>query len=222
MHTSRFILVLCLGIFAHFSACALQAASLEQERARNEEEALAIWPEVADAHSVMAKEVIRLLDYYSERQDPRLSTVNAPMWIASQAAANTESARTDAESQQSAMRLYPQLAVLDSPINRLFRETYVRYKQVDPKYFEDPRWPIKLARQCAVQLEAGNAAGRTEPELQTAPPVSTPAEAPSSAIRPWVMASVLIIASAALGYAIFQHARRMHRINPDGRDGWSI
>lgn len=188
-----------------------------------------MWPEVADPQSIMAKEVNRLLDYYSERQDSRLGTVNAPMWIASQAAANTELLRTDLESQQSAMRLFPSLAVLDSPLNKLFRETYVRYKDVKPQYFLDPRWPIKLARQCALQLDAHIAAkggqmtqtGLTTPSEQNAAPV-TSLEAPNSPVRHWVMPTALLILGLGVGYGVMHHARRMHRAHPDEHDGSSI
>lgn len=225
MQTSRLILFLCFLWL--LPSLTLLADTPEQARARNEEEALTTWPEIADTGSLMSKEVQRLLNFYTERQDPRLSSITSPMWIASQAATNIESQRTAAESQQSAMRLYPSLAVLDTPLNKLFRETFTRYKQVEPRYFDDPRWPIKLARQCAVQLDAqsavdGSKLSRSGPSAlaqQTLPVIAQPASSP---FRIWIMPSILLVVGALLTFLILHHARRMHHFGGDERDGSSI
>jgi hypothetical protein len=203
----------------------------EEERQRNEEAALAIWPEAADPQSVMGREMKRLLSLYSARNDPRLEQVTAPMWIASQAAANTEQKRADSESQQSAMRLYPDLAVLDSPLNRLFRDTYARYKEVKPDYFTDPRWPIKLAQQCALQLDAQRAIGSQPTKDPGKPPSGVAGQIdPGDTIevlpnpaRRWVVTASLLVLGFALGIAILMRALRSRSKGDLGeQDGSSI
>jgi hypothetical protein len=195
-----------------------QSPTKEEERQRNEEAALAIWPEAADPQSIMGREMKRLLSVYSARKDPRLDLVTAPMWIASQAAANTERQRAASESQQTAMRLYPDLAKLDSPLNKLFRETYGRYKEVKPDYFTDARWPIKLAQQCALQLDAQHAIG-SQPPGESARPGSTglaqidpnpdrTVEVLPHPARRWVVTAALGVLGVALGIAILTRALR--------------
>jgi hypothetical protein len=220
-------LFLCL--IAAFPSVA-QTGANDAERAKNEEAALAMWPEAADPQSILGQEMRRLLDEYTARKDPRLESVTAPMWIASQAAANTERRRTDTESQQSAMRLYPDLAVLDSPLNQLFRETYARYKEVKPEYFTDPRWPLKLAQQCALQLAAQKAVGlsgdRTprpagDAEKTDAAP-NAPAEAKASPTRRWLVITLLIVAGITLAFVIIRRALRARRGASGEEDGSAI
>ena len=207
--------------------------SREEERQRNEEAALAIWPEAADPQSIMGREMQRLLSLYTARKDPRLDLVSAPMWIASQAAANTERQRADSESQQTAMRLYPDLATLDSPLNRLFRETYARYKEVKPDYFSDPRWPIKLAQQCALQLDAQRAIGSQPPGESGRPVIPGTAQIdadPNRTVeilphpaRRWVVTASLGVLGIALGIAILTRALRARsRKDVTEQDGYSI
>ena len=128
-------------------------ANPESERHRNAEQVSAIWPEADDPQSLMGKEIQRLRAYYESRKDVRLKSANAPMWIASEAATNIERHRTVEESEQTAMRLYPALGQLDSPLNKLFRQNYGRLKAVEPSYFNDPRWPIELALKSATELD---------------------------------------------------------------------
>ena len=227
--------VIAIGCFLLIGSPGLVADSptKELERQRNEEAALAIWPEAADPQSIMGREMKRLLAFYTARKDPRLELVTAPMWIASQAAANTERQRADGESQQTAMRLYPDLATLDSPLNRLFRETYARYKEVKPDYFTDPRWPIKLAQQCALQLDAQRAIG-SQPIGDSGRPV-IPGTAqmdpdPDRAVevlphpaRRWVVTASLGVLGVTLGIAILTRALRARaRKDVPEHDGYSI
>src|SRR4051794_32535199 len=93
------------------------SAQFLAEHQRSEDAAIEMWPEAADPQSMLGREVQRLFDFYAARNDPRVRLSNPPMWLASEAAANTESRRTVAESQQSAMRLFPDLGVLDSRLN---------------------------------------------------------------------------------------------------------
>jgi hypothetical protein len=220
---------LFLFLIASFPSAA-QTGANDAERAKNEEAALAMWPEAADSQSIMGQEMRRLMDEYEARKDPRLESVTAPMWIASQAAANTERRRTDTESQQSAMRLYPDLAVLDSPLNQLFRETYARYKEVKPEYFSDPRWPLKLAQQCALQLAAQKAVGasgdRTSRLTASAGITDTaaiaPAEAKASPTRRWLVITLLIVAGITLAFLIIRRSLRAHRGAAGEEDGSAI
>jgi hypothetical protein len=153
----RALLILLAGLGLPAVGESQPVSAKEAERQETQDAAIALWPELADPQSLLSKETQRLIQMYEARKDPRLSSASAPMWIASEAAANMEGKHTAAESQQTAMRLYPELAVLDTTLNKLFRENYARLKEVDPKFFEDPRWPIKLGKQCALQLEAEKA-----------------------------------------------------------------
>ena len=52
-------------------------------------------------------------------------------------------------SQQTAMRLYPALAVAGSDFNTRFLALHKRYSAEQPAYFSDPNWPLTLAREVA-------------------------------------------------------------------------
>jgi len=146
----KFFLTLAFLLLG-FAVCG--RANPDAERRRNAEQVSAIWPEADDPQSLMGKEIQRLREFYESRKDVRLKSANAPMWIASEAATNIERNRTVEEAQHTAMRLYPALAVLDSPLNKLFRQNYERLRAVEPTYFNDPRWPIELAVKCATELD---------------------------------------------------------------------
>jgi hypothetical protein len=229
----RVVAAVCCILVVLAAASGAEPTTKEEERQRNEEAALAIWPEAGDPQSIMGREMKRLLDFYTANRDRRLELVTAPMWIASQAAANTESKRDDRETQQSAMRLYPDLAVLDSPLNRLFRETYARYKEVKPDYFTDPRWPIKLAQQCALQLDAQRAIGSTPTRERGKLPASGLAQAGmevdgsvevlGNPARKWVVTIALILLGLALGIGILTRALRARsKRDVSEQDGSSI
>lgn len=51
-----------------------------------------------------------------------------------------------------AMLAFPQLAVLNSPLNREFVRRYNLYQKEHREYFEDPDWPTKLARESAAAI----------------------------------------------------------------------
>ena len=51
-----------------------------------------------------------------------------------------------------AMLAFPQLAVLNSPLNREFVRRYHLYLKDRREYFEDPDWPTKLARESAAAI----------------------------------------------------------------------
>jgi hypothetical protein len=54
-----------------------------------------------------------------------------------------------AASQREAIRMFPQIGILDSPMNRGFRERYQKYRKDQPEYFREANWPVKLAKEVA-------------------------------------------------------------------------
>ena len=52
-----------------------------------------------------------------------------------------------AAAQQRATRLFPQLGITNSALNREFLRRYRKYQSESPDYFNDPEWPTKLARE---------------------------------------------------------------------------
>ena len=58
------------------------------------------------------------------------------------------SARTQ-ESQKKAISEYPQLGMVDSPLNKEFVKQYAAMKAANSLLLQDPDWPEKLAKQCA-------------------------------------------------------------------------
>lgn len=54
--------------------------------------------------------------------------------------------------QRKAVEMFPQLAVKDSPLNRLFVSEYSRLKAANPDFFANPQWPLDLAKQCDANL----------------------------------------------------------------------
>jgi hypothetical protein len=235
VHMGRIRSIILLLLMAFEVGAAPPSPQSLEERRKSEDEAVAIWPEAADPQSILGREVQRLFDFYSSRGDPRVRLSNAPMWLASEAAANTEKTRTVADSQQSAMRLYPDLGVLDSPLNKLFREKYARLKEVAPQTFEDPRWPIKLAQQSALQLDAQKAVASmptgnpATPRPGEAAGAVEQAEKSDVAAEPaWakVVVPLLYAALSVLGAFLFvsalRHALRVKHEHPRRQDDWSI
>lgn len=56
--------------------------------------------------------------------------------------------------QRKAVQMYPQLGVLGSPLNKQFWAAYQDRQKADPAFFNDPKWPVYLAKHCAEQLAA--------------------------------------------------------------------
>jgi len=56
---------------------------------------------------------------------------------------------TEAEGRAEALRLYPELGVANSPINREFVARYRSYQRLQPDFFQDPAWPVLLVKECA-------------------------------------------------------------------------
>ena len=60
---------------------------------------------------------------------------------------------TDREWQEEAGKRFPEIAVKDSPLNKMFLAEYSRLKQSTPDFFRNnPNWPVIIATQCAAQL----------------------------------------------------------------------
>lgn len=60
--------------------------------------------------------------------------------------------RTAAEGQREALRLYPDLGDANSPLNREFVARYRSYQRLQPDFFQDPAWPVVLAKECAAVI----------------------------------------------------------------------
>jgi hypothetical protein len=56
--------------------------------------------------------------------------------------------------QQRAMAVFPDLANLNSPLNREFVRHYNEYQKVNKTYFNDPDWPMQLAQESNAALTA--------------------------------------------------------------------
>lgn len=52
-----------------------------------------------------------------------------------------------ADAQRAAVRSYPELGVEGSRLNAEFLRRHRRYQVEQPRYFQDPSWPIRLARE---------------------------------------------------------------------------
>ncbi len=61
---------------------------------------------------------------------------------------------TTLEAQQEAMRVYPQLRVAGSPMNRRFLDMTREYKKTRPLLFQEVEWPLVLAREVDSQLRS--------------------------------------------------------------------
>ena len=58
----------------------------------------------------------------------------------------------EALARERAVLAFPQVAVLNSPLNREFVRRYNLYQKEHREYFEDPDWPTKLARESAAAI----------------------------------------------------------------------
>lgn len=59
---------------------------------------------------------------------------------------------TETEGRVEALRLYPDLGVANSPLNREFVARYRSYQRLQPDFFQDPAWPVILVKECAAAL----------------------------------------------------------------------
>ena len=56
--------------------------------------------------------------------------------------------------QRKAVELYPQLGVSDSAFSKKFQQLRRQQELGNPDYFNNPQWPVLLAKECAGQLTA--------------------------------------------------------------------
>jgi hypothetical protein len=59
---------------------------------------------------------------------------------------------SEAEGRREALRLYPDLGVAGSALNNEFVTRYRSYQRLDPEFFQNPAWPLILAKESAVAL----------------------------------------------------------------------
>lgn len=70
---------------------------------------------------------------------------------------------TEFEGRQEALRLYPDLGIADSPLNREFVARYHSYQRLQPDFFQDPAWPVTLAKECAAVIGGHSQAAMSNP-----------------------------------------------------------
>lgn len=58
----------------------------------------------------------------------------------------------EAEGRREALRLYPELGVPNSPLNREFVIRYNSYQRLEPEIFQNPSWPIILVKESAAAI----------------------------------------------------------------------
>jgi outer membrane protein assembly factor BamB len=61
--------------------------------------------------------------------------------------------QTQEAAQQSAIKLYPNLAVSGSPFHQAFLAKYKELQQNNPAFLKNPNWPMLLAEEIAAQLK---------------------------------------------------------------------
>ncbi len=135
-------------------------------------------------------------------------------------AANASAQTAPVEAQEEAIKRYPELGVANSTFNTRFLQAYHGRRVLDPSYFQDPQWPVRLAEEIAANLGAPEAA-RPAPLAS----IATPAPAPSAVkteqrakrSRPGVYTLLMIIGAfscaALLGSIYFvERAYRRKRL----------
>jgi hypothetical protein len=58
---------------------------------------------------------------------------------------------------QRAIQAYPELGIANSPLNKEFLRRHKSYEASNPKFFSEPEWPTKLARESAEALKKADA-----------------------------------------------------------------
>ena len=58
----------------------------------------------------------------------------------------------EADGRREALRLYPDLGVANSPLNREFVIRYNSYQRLQPEIFQNPAWPVILAKESAAAI----------------------------------------------------------------------
>lgn len=90
------------------------------------------------------------------------------LWAVALGVALAVCAARAADWQRKAVEMYPQLGASDSPFSKKFQQLRRRQELGNPDYFNNPQWPVLLARECAEQLAA-------EARPKT-PPVAAPGD----------------------------------------------
>jgi hypothetical protein len=58
----------------------------------------------------------------------------------------------EADGRREALRLYPDLGIANSPLNREFVIRYNSYQRLEPEIFQNPAWPVILAKESAAAI----------------------------------------------------------------------
>ena len=77
---------------------------------------------------------------------------NLPRRLSCHTNSSIGTAQSSVEARARAVKMYPDLAKADPLINRQFHERYETYQRTSPEFFDNPEWPKKLARECALGI----------------------------------------------------------------------
>jgi len=121
------------------------------------------WQELGSAYRALGRNADAVIAFEKATTlDPNISVAVAPATSsdASVSDSNTTKAPTDAErfvaqgEQLLATLRFPSLGTADSPLNTEFVRRYRMYKQSNPSYFKNPKWPTLLAEESAAALNS--------------------------------------------------------------------
>ncbi len=87
-----------------------------------------------------------------------------------------------------AKKMYPALAVANSPFNKRFVELYNGRKESDPEFLAAADWPMKLAQQAATEMTGAAPSYQPPTEISSSQlNARPPGSAPGSTVPPSVM-----------------------------------
>ncbi|MEP6667953.1 MAG: hypothetical protein ABJF10_02305 [Chthoniobacter sp.] len=87
-----------------------------------------------------------------------------------------------------AKKMFPALAIANSPFNKRFLELYNDKKAADPNSLTDADWPMKLAQQAATELNTAAPSYQPPTSISSSPLNARPmGSAPGSTVPPTVM-----------------------------------
>jgi hypothetical protein len=83
---------------------------------------------------------------------PRVRHTPQPTVVAVAVATTPIRIITEADGRREALRLFPELGVPNSPLNREFMNRYRSYQRLQPEFFRNPAWAVVLVKQSATVL----------------------------------------------------------------------
>lgn len=141
------------------SAVAADSASEWQSRYRAARaSAIGLYPEAAKEGSLFFNAVKAEIARCEKDEPDFLQNPEYPVTIVSRVASQL---RQEAEHstqywQREAVRQFPDLGTLGTPLNNLFLTEHNRLRIDAPDFFDTPDWPMTLARKCAAQILAAS------------------------------------------------------------------